>query len=71
MVPCTTHAGEWASSPIAFICNDFTLYDDKFVQLSQADVTQDSPRRVAQFVFVWFRLDKSPKKLLDSKILPY
>jgi hypothetical protein len=60
MVSCTTHAGEWASSPIAFIHNDFTFYDDKSVQLSQADVTQDLPRGVTQFVFIWFLFDKSP-----------
>jgi hypothetical protein len=34
-VPRTTHAGEWAGSPLAFIRDDFTFYDDKFVHLSQ------------------------------------
>jgi hypothetical protein len=63
-VPHTTHAGEWAGSPIAFIGNDFTFYDDKFVQLSQADVTQDSPWRVTQFVFIQFLFDKSPTNFL-------
>jgi hypothetical protein len=33
-VPRTIHATEWARSPLAFICDDFTFYDDKFVQLS-------------------------------------
>jgi hypothetical protein len=59
-VPWTTHAGEWAGTPLAFIRDDFTFYDDKFVQLLQSEATQDSPPRVAHSVFIRFRFDKSP-----------
>jgi hypothetical protein len=62
-----THAGEWAGSPLAFICDDFTFYD-KFVQLSQNEATQDSPCRVAHFVFIRFRFDKSPTNFSIRKI---
>jgi hypothetical protein len=59
-VPRMTHAGEWAGSPLAFVCDNFTFYDNQFVHLLQSEATQDLPRRVAHFVFIRFRFDKSP-----------
>jgi hypothetical protein len=59
-VPRTIHPTEWARSPLAFICNDFTFYNDKFVQLSRAEAIHQLPRRVAHYIFIHFWYDKSP-----------
>jgi hypothetical protein len=66
-VPNTMHAGEWAGSPIAFIRDDFTFYDEHFVQLSHSDATRDPSHRVAHYVYIRFRFDKSPTNFLIRK----
>jgi hypothetical protein len=66
-VPNTTHAGKWAGSLIAFIWDDFTFYDDKFVQASQAEATLDLPRWVVHFVLIQFLFDKSPTNFSIQK----
>lgn len=64
-----THAGEWAGSPIAFIRDDFTFYDDHFVQLSHTDVMRYVPYRVAHYIYVRFHFDNSPTKFSIRKFL--
>lgn len=56
-VPFEEDAGEWAGSPLAFIRNDFTLYDTNLCRHSHSACLADI--RLAAYVHVRFRYDKS------------
>jgi hypothetical protein len=57
-VPLTSHAGEWAGQPLAFVASDFTLFDDDQVMLSHDECLLHPSRPT--FVQVRFRFDKGP-----------
>ena len=55
-VPFTSHAGKWAGQPLAFIAEDFQLYDKNEILLSHDACIADFSR--VAYVQVRFRFDK-------------
>jgi hypothetical protein len=58
VVPSSTHAGEWAGTPVAFIRDDFTFYDKSMLRLTCS--TAIAQQRSIEYVHIRFRYDKSP-----------
>jgi hypothetical protein len=56
-VPNSTNAGKWASTPLAFICEDFQFFDSSLIQRSYLDCLRNPS--LALYIHFRFRFDKS------------
>jgi hypothetical protein len=56
-VPLCADASEWDGTPLSFIHNDFTLYDEQHRHLNIADLSR--LRQLAEELHVHFQFDKS------------
>ena len=63
-IPDNNDTGEWAGSPLAFIAEDFVLWDEYDFEVSHEEA-RACPHRVA-FLHMRFRYDKSPKIFLTA-----
>jgi len=64
-MPDSPNAGEWAGRPIAFIRDDFSLFDDSQIRQSTAECLEKL--ELAIYVHIRFRFDKSPNKFIIGK----
>ena len=65
MVPNSQHTGPWANLPLAFIADDFSLYDEHLVFIRQEDALLAA--HCVEYTHVRFRFDKGPENFVTKK----